>query len=147
MLILSGLFFVVIGGQTSATPTTTATITVTYTFTKPIALTAGLTSPAAVSGLVNTAGLAQGSIPATIQGDRTHTSYLASKVQKLDDDPTGKTVRFQFHSPGHSGTETLSLANVSFKGNLLIVTYTKISPEVNTDDFRQFASTILVTFK
>ncbi|MEM7235784.1 MAG: hypothetical protein AAF517_26685 [Planctomycetota bacterium] len=83
-------------------------------------------------------------IAATIKGDATHSSHLGAEVYSGKDN--GEVV-LKIPSPGHAGTETLTLTGVSASGSLVKLSYEKTSPQVNTADFRQFYSTIKVTFR
>ena len=86
-------------------------------------------------------------IQGAITGDRTHPSYLVGEVHKADDGDPPKRFVFAIKSPGHAGTETLTFDGVTIKGKTLTAHYTKTTPEVNADDFRQMTNVIDVAFR
>lgn len=116
---------------------TTKTITVSYKFDRNIAAASKRAS------LWTSPGKSDVTIQGAIKGDRTHSSYLIGEVHRTDDE----NCVFEIKSPGHAGTESLTFDRVTINGNTLTAHYTKKTPEVNTDDFRQMTHVIDITFQ
>lgn len=154
--LLLAVFLSVTACQPNAGTTRTA-ITVTYAFDQAIAGTANLKKQSAPPTGVEP--LAR--VSSTLAGNSTHASHMDGELFDLDAgvpapggkkggkkvDGDGKTRLFVFKSPGHAGTETLTLVGAQAMGKKLVVNYVLDSPEVNTADFQQVTSSIQITFE
>lgn len=139
---LLGLIVVVL--LPACSPESTKTVlTVEYDLPHPIA-SLGTPNPEVN---VDPGGPSFRVIRGTVSDGGTHPDALRGTLLAIDGRDPADEVRFHFLSPGHAGTEVVTLERVHFSGNMLSADYQVVTPDSNTSDFQQFASQVVIIFR
>ena len=139
---LFGLF-VLFGIPACVPGTTTTTLTVIYDLPHPIASLGTPTPEVSFDPGERPVRVIHG-----IASDgSTHSDSLRGTLLAIDGKDPSDEVRFHFLSPGHAGTQTVTLEGVSFSGNTLSADYRVVTPTTNTADFQQFGGLVVITFR
>lgn len=123
--------------------TTRSTLTLSFDFSKPITSADSLIEETDFEPPETPLQVLHG----RVSGSGTHSDHLKGSLLAIPGQSPSDQVLFHFLSPGHSGTQTVTVESVHVSGNTLSIDYRVVSPETNTADFQQFASSVVVRFR